>query len=42
MFRKFFLPAISNPRHKELRTISCHTLASLIKGTYSQEVRSFR
>ena len=41
-FRNFCLPEISNSRHGELRTISCHTLASLIRGTSSQELQELQ
>ena len=39
--RKYRLPAVNNGQHPELRTISSHTMADLIRGTFTQ-VRSFR
>ena len=39
--KKYCLPVIYNGQHPEVRTISSHTLAELIRGTFAM-VRSFR
>jgi len=40
--RLYALPAIEDKRHPCLRSISCDTLAHLIKGDYNHVVNSFR
>ena len=42
LFRLYALPAIEDKRHPCLRSISCDTLAHLIKGDYNHVVNSFR
>lgn len=40
--RLYSLPAIEDKRNPSLRSLSCHTLAQLIKGEFNHAVNSFR
>ena len=40
--RKYCLPDVSDSKHPDLRTITCHTLADLLRGKYEGIVSKFR
>lgn len=39
--RKYALPWISNSKHQDLKSITCHVLADLLLARYSDQIKTF-